>query len=455
MPKTATIYTCTKCDAQHPKWLGQCATCGGWGTLMMAAATTKSSIALPSVRPDDIPILATIDPRGTDRRPTGIEEFDLAVGGGLVPGAVLLLSGEPGIGKSTLLLAIAAAVASQHTGGNRATVLYLTGEETPEQIRARADRLHLDVDGIHLLATSDAGRATAAIRALQPTLAIVDSVQTLALPDLPTDAGGVAQVRTVASLLGATAKELRTAVVLVGHVTKDGSVAGPKTLEHLVDQVAVLEGDPTSDLRILRTTKNRYGPTDVAGVFTMDAHGLVSCNDPAGAFLKAGSTPTVGTTVTAVAYGTRIILAEIQALVSRSSAGPPQRRAIGCDVNRLHVLLAVLAQHGELSLATSDVHVAVSGGIRVDDPAADLAILAALCSAASRTPPSFDAALGEVGLNGNVRAPRAIERRIQELTRLGRRRIVVPEWRGAASEKQMTVAHIRDLVAIFPSRSLR
>ena len=444
MPKTATIiFSCTKCDAQHPKWLGQCATCGGWGTLVQATSA-QTATAVPRVHGDDIPFLGTITATETAKIPTGISEFDVALGGGIVPGSVLLLAGEPGIGKSTLILQIAAALAA------RGEVLYATGEETAAQLRSRAERLGMPTDRIRALATSDGSMVAGAMRTLHPTLTIVDSIQTFTIPDIPVDAGGVAQVRTLTNLLVTTAKATGVPVIIIGHVTKDGDIAGPKTLEHLVDQVALLEGDATSDLRILRTTKNRFGPTDVVGVFAMHERGMMPVADPAAAFLGPRSDHPPGNAVTVTIQGNRTLLVEIQALVTRSSFGQPQRRAIGVDVNRLHVLLAVLAKHGRLALGTSDVHIATVGGFRFADPTADLAIVHALATAALDVALPFDACIGEVSLDGAIRPMRTAERRIQEAVRLGRTRVAappgIPNVRGATIT---TIPSVRALAAMI------
>lgn len=455
MPKTVTaIYTCSKCDAQHLKWLGQCATCGGWGTIALAAAPSPQAHALPTVDAVSIPTLDAIDATAvTARVPTGISEFDFAVGGGLVPGSVLLLAGEPGIGKSTLVLQVAAAVA------HRGTVLYATGEETAAQLKVRAERTGTAVGPMRLLATTDGARVAAAIRALRPMLAIVDSVQTIGLPDLPTEPGGVTATRALVALLVETARAIGVPIAAVGHVTKDGAVAGPKTLEHLVDQVALLEGEPTSGLRVLRTTKNRYGPTDVVGVFTMTERGLTSNADPAAAFLSPTRERPPGTAITATVHGGRVLLAEVQALVTRSAVGIPQRRAVGVDLNRVHVLLAVIARHGGVPLATSDVHLATVGGLRITDPGADLAVALAIASAATGHPLPFDLAVGEIGLDGSIRSVSAIDRRLREAVRLGRTRIAAPsdapEVPGATITRAATIAQLTGNVRRSPDQRLQ
>ncbi|MDO8425198.1 MAG: AAA family ATPase [bacterium] len=460
MPKSTTIYACTKCDAQTPKWLGQCAECGAWGTMTAAGPSHARTAAMAGIAVPEIPTLASVTGAHAQHHPTGIGEFDLAIGGGFIPGALLLLAGEPGIGKSTLILQVAGAVAaaahghstSSRGGAGGGDVLYITGEETAAQLKHRADRLGIATEHIRILATPDAAVAAAAIAKLRPALAIVDSVQTLSLPDVPTGAGGVTQVRAVTSAILAAAKGADIPTVIIGHVTKDGTVAGPKTLEHLVDQVAVFEGEAHSDLRILRTTKNRYGATDVAGVFTMTERGLAPCADPASAFLTGtGASP--GSAVAAIGLGTRTLMVEIQALVTRTSFGQPQRRTVGFDCNRLHVLLAILAQHGGVSLASSDVHAATASGMRIDDPLADLAMAGALLSASAGVTLPFDALIGELGLDGTVRTGRGAERRIQDAARIGRTRIAIPPG-AKASRGTITVNHIRDLVQAL-TRNLR
>lgn len=422
MPKVATpIFTCTKCDAQHPKWFGQCPTCDAWGTVAQGAAAPHSRTAsLPHIATETIPTLHAASDVALPRTPTGISEFDIALGGGIVGGGVLLLAGEPGIGKSTLILTVASAMAAH------GTVLYVSGEETAAQVRNRADRLGVPSERIRFLATNDGSAAAAAVQSLRPVVAIVDSIQTLSLPDVPADAGGVTHVRALTSTLTAAAKSSGIPVILIGHVTKDGSVAGPKTLEHLVDQVAILEGEPGLPLRMLRTTKNRYGATDVVGIFTMTERGLEPMPDPGAAFRTDRKAEVPGSAVAITVQGNRTLLIEIQTLATRSSMGPPQRRTLGIDVNRLHVLLAVLAERGGVSLASSDVHAVTTGGFKVTDPGADLALLAALASAATGRAVPFDACVGTVGLDGSIRAVPALDRRIREAARLGCRTIAAP-----------------------------
>lgn len=469
--------------------MGQCVTCGSWGTLAASQGPRRVAGAAMRIRTEDIPMLDALPVDLVRHIATGLSEFDSAIGGGIIPGSLLLLAGEPGVGKSTLALQVAAAVAVSSSGVGGAarigdvkryrrtttnpkddtssdtandtrtagSVLYISGEETAEQVRGRAERLGALTPNIRIFATTDGNAAAAAIAQLKPRLAIVDSIQTLTLPDLPSDAGGTTQVRSLASLFLQTAKTTNVPILVTGHVTKDGSIAGPKTLEHLVDQVAVLEGDPGSDLRCLRTTKNRFGSTDVVGVFTMSERGFTACADPSAAFLAHRSVPTAGSAIAATTFGSRTLLVEVQALVTRSAFGQPQRRAVGVDLNRLHVLIAVLIRHGRLTLASMDVHVATVGGFRIEDPTSDLAIAAALASGTVDRPLPFDVGIGEIGLDGRIRSTRNVERRIQEAVRLGYPRIAcAPIGTPIPGAAIHPIATIHDLVgAITKETSLR
>jgi DNA repair protein RadA/Sms len=437
MPKTATtIYACTNCDAQFPKWMGQCGECGNWGTIAATQAPRRAKPAA-NIAIHAIPRITDVQNARASHIPTSMTEFDSTVGGGIVEGALLLIGGEPGIGKSTLVLQIAAAACK------RGSVLYVTGEETASQLRGRAERLHALRKELRVLPSDDANRAIAAIEKMKPSLAVIDSVQTLTLANVPGGAGGVSQVRAIASSLLECAKRTNVPIIAIGHVTKDGSVAGPKTLEHLVDQVALLEGDPGEDLRILRMTKNRFGATDAVGVFRMDATGFTSYPNPEAAFLSDVANNIPGRAVAVTTLGNRVMLVEIQALVTKSAFGQPQRRSLGIDSNRLHLLLAVLAQHGGMGLAGSDIHVATIGGVRLDDPGADLAIAAALASAAAGRPLPFDAYIGEIGLDGSIRGARSLQKRISEAQRLGRK--------NPASKK--TLSTIRELTTLLSPKA--
>ena len=361
------------------------------------------------------------------RLPSGIGEVDRVLGGGFVPGSIILIGGDPGIGKSTLLLQLAARIAA---GGRSA--LYLTAEESAAQVRGRAERIGGVVDGLDLATTTDLESAVAAIESVSPALAVVDSVQTLTSPELSGPAGSVGQVREVAARLAEVAKAGQTCIALVGHVTKEGTVAGPRTLEHLVDAVIYLEGERLGSTRLLRAAKNRFGSTDEVGVLEMRGDGLAEVDDASRFFLESDETPTAGSAVTIALEGTRPLAVEIQALSAAASYGSPRRATTGIDVNRVLMLIAVLARHAGLNLSGHDVYVNVAGGLRIDEPAADLAIATALASSLRERPVRRGTVLaGEVALSGRLRAAVRAERRLLEATRLGFDRLVTGQSRGA------------------------
>jgi DNA repair protein RadA/Sms len=364
--------------------------------------------------------IAAVTSAEASRIGSGISEVDRVLGGGLVPGSIVLFCGDPGSGKSTLLLQLAARVAS--AGGE---VLYVTGEESAAQVRGRAERVGAVVERLGLLATTELEAALGAIEAAEPTLAIIDSVQTRASGELSGPAGSVGQVRGVASRLAETAKAGRSAVARVGHVTKDGTVAGPRTLEHLVDAVIYLEGERLGQTRLLRAAKNRFGSTDEVGVLEMRGEGLVEVADASRFFLESEEAPVAGSAVTIALEGTRPLAVEIQALVAPAGYGSPRRATAGIDVNRVLMLIAVLARHGGLNLTGHDVYVNVAGGLRIEEPAADLAVAVALASSMrERAVRSGTVLAGELSLSGRVRrAPRA-ERRLAEAARLGFTRLL-------------------------------
>jgi DNA repair protein RadA/Sms len=358
---------------------------------------------------------------------SGIGELDRVLGGGVVPGTVVLIGGEPGIGKSTLLLQLAAGVVGE--GGR--TVLYATGEESAAQLRLRADRLGLltgaAATAIGVIAEAEVGSIVEAARAGRPAILVVDSVQTMRTDDLDGPAGSVGQVREAAGRLAEIAKTEDIAVVLVGHVTKDGSLAGPKTLEHLVDAVLTLDGDRFGPVRALRATKNRFGSTDEVGVFEMGQAGLAEVSDPSTTFLIRHAGPVAGSVVAATMEGSRPLVVEIQALVSPAGTGPPRRTTNGIDPNRLALLLAVLGRHAGIGLGSHDVYANVAGGLSITDRGIDLALSIAIASSVRNVPiPTATVAVGEVGLLGELRAVGGVGRRLREAARLGYRRAIVP-----------------------------
>lgn len=414
-------WVCTECGWNATKWVGRCPQCQGWGTLQEAtpslASTTRSIPPPRSAQP-----ITEVDLTALTRTPTGVGEFDRVLGGGLVPGAVVLLAGEPGVGKSTLLLDIAARVTADSN-----PVLYLTGEESASQVRLRADRIGAVNPGVLLAAENDLARALGHVEASNPSLVIVDSVQTLASDAVDGAAGGVAQVRAVATALISLAKSRNTPVILVGHVTKDGSVAGPRVLEHLVDVVCHFEGDQHSRLRLVRAVKNRFGSTDEVGCFDLVDTGIVGLPDPSGLFLSHRRVPEPGTCVTVTLDGARPMPLELQALVASSSAPHPKRATSGVDSARVSMILAVLEARMLLATAGRDVYVATVGGARAHEPATDLALALALASA--HTGRALDPgliAVGEVGLNGQLRPTTGLPRRLAEAARLGFHTALVP-----------------------------
>jgi DNA repair protein RadA/Sms len=421
-------YRCTECGWQAAKWSGRCGECQAWGTVeeMTGPRPARAGIRTVSHRasaPASTPAvpIGQVDATEASARPTGLDELDRVLGGGLVPGAVLLLAGEPGVGKSTLLLEAGALVAES------GPVLYVTGEESAAQVRLRADRIGAVGERLFLAAETDLGVVLGHIDELSPRLVIIDSVQTIAAADVDGAPGGVTQVREVAGVLTAIAKERALATILVGHVTKDGSVAGPRALEHLVDVVLHFDGDRHSQLRMVRAVKNRYGPTDEVGCFDLGEYGLIGLPDPSGLFLSQHREPVPGTCVTVTLEGRRPLLAEVQALVGHSALEVPRRATSGLDGSRVGMVLAVLQRRAGLKLGHQDVYAATVGGVRLTEPSVDLAVAVSLASsAANLSVPRGVVAIGEVGLAGEVRRVAGLPRRLAEAERMGFRRAIVP-----------------------------
>ena len=414
-------HRCTECGLDVAKWVGRCPECQAWGSIEAAGPPPVRRVAagVPSApaRP-----IAEVDLQAVRARPTGVDELDRVLGGGLVPGAVVLLAGEPGVGKSTLLLEVAHRCAQS---GRRA--LYVTGEESAGQVRLRAERTGALHEELYLAAESDLSALLGHLDAVHPAMLVVDSVQTMSTSAAEGSAGGVSQVRAVATVLIAAAKERGLPVVLVGHVTKDGSVAGPRVLEHLVDVVLHFEGDRHSTLRMVRGVKNRFGPADEVGCFELRDDGIAGLPDPSGLFLSRRDTGVPGTAVTVVVEGKRPLLAEVQALVAASNLATPRRAVSGLDSARVAMVLAVTERRGGVTLGGSDVYTATVGGMRVIEPAADLAVALAVASAVSdATLPDRTVVIGEIGLAGEVRRVNGIGRRLAEAARLGFTRALVP-----------------------------
>ncbi|GGC08872.1 DNA repair protein RadA [Cellulomonas carbonis] len=416
-------FTCTQCGWTSVKWVGRCGECQEWGSVVEDAASTAGprTVATAPPRGPARPV-TEIDVEAARARPTGVGELDRVLGGGLVPGAVVLMAGEPGVGKSTLLLDVAGRVATAH-----GTVLYVTGEESAGQVRLRAERIGALAPRLLLAAETDLGAVLGHIEQTEPSLLVVDSVQTIASALVDGAPGGVSQVREVAAALIAAAKARDLPTLLVGHVTKDGAVAGPRTLEHLVDVVCQFEGDRHSRLRLVRATKNRYGPTDEVGCFDLTETGIVELPDPSGLFLSHAVRHVPGTCVTVTLEGRRPLATEVQALVVPSLLSNPRRTTSGVDSSRLAMVLAVLQRRAGVNLGDRDVYVSTVGGARVVEPGADLAVALATASGGENVP-LLDGlvALGEVGLAGEIRPVVGIDRRLAEARRLGFTRAVVP-----------------------------
>lgn len=419
-------FVCQSCGYISPKWLGRCTECGAWNSFVEervqprrgGGATSRSRLEGGRPKP-----LNEVQTSTFDRVSTGNREFDRVLGGGFVPGSVVLLGGQPGIGKSTILLQVAAALAAK-----RKKVLYVSGEESEEQIRLRADRLGIQGDHILLLSEQSLDGVLAALEAEKPDLLIVDSIQTIYHSEFESAPGSVTQVRECTSVLTTIAKQRNLPVILVGHVTKEGFLAGPKVLEHIVDASLFFEGDSQHPYRILRATKNRFGSTDEMGVFEMTGAGLREVPNPSEFFLSERTHDVPGSVVTCLVQGTRPVLLEIQALTTVSRYGMPQRTCTGFDPRRLAMLLAVLERRAGLNAGSHDVFVNVAGGIRAEEPAADLAVVAAVASSLKNRPAGADlVAFGEVGLAGEIRRVQHAERRLAEATRLGFCRMIVPK----------------------------
>jgi DNA repair protein RadA/Sms len=423
MAKPSTHYVCQACGAAAAKWSGRCESCGGWNTLVEEAAGSDVPKGLGAKRGRAV-AFARLDGAEADppRLVTKIEEFDRVCGGGLVPGSALLVGGDPGIGKSTLLLQVAAAAAKAGV-----PVAYISGEESIEQVRLRARRLGLGQAKVALAAETSVRDILAGLDAEKPRLVVIDSIQTMYLDNLDSAPGTVAQVRGSAQELIRQAKRRGATVVLVGHVTKDGQIAGPRVVEHMVDAVLYFEGERGHQFRILRAVKNRFGPSDEIGVFEMTDGGLAEVANPSALFLGERTIQVSGSAVFAGVEGTRPLLVEIQALVAPSSLGTPRRAVIGWDSGRLSMLLAVLDARCGLGLGGNDVYLNVAGGLRIAEPAADLAVAAALLSSAHDQPvPEGLVVFGEIGLSGEVRPVSQVDARLKEAAKLGFTRALIP-----------------------------
>ena len=433
MAKVKTTYSCTECGASSPKWQGKCPGCNAWNTLVEAIAESAADKRFVAIAETSrLQMISEIETSEEDRLPTGIGEFDRALGGGLVSGGVVLLGGDPGIGKSTLLLQALAGLSTK----NR--VLYMSGEESGKQVAMRARRLALNTQKLKLLTEINLGQILTALREEKPQAAVIDSIQTLWFDELSSAPGSVAQVRECAAQLTRLAKQTGISIILVGHVTKEGALAGPRVLEHIVDTVLYFEGDAHSSFRVIRAVKNRYGAANEIGVFAMTDKGLKGVNNPSAIFLSPHGQEVPGSCVLVTQEGTRPLLVEIQALVDQSY-GHPRRLTVGIDAQRLSMLLAVLHRHAGILCFDQDVFVNAVGGLKISEPAADLAVLFSIISSLkNKALMSKLIVFGEVGLAGEIRpAPRGQER-LKEAAKLGFTHALIPE----ANKPKQPIANI-------------
>lgn len=415
MANARSQYRCSECQHVTAKWVGRCGECGTWGTVdEVAVLRTVGGRRSVSGASRAVPI-SSIEPNASQHRATGIDELDRVLGGGVVPGSVTLLAGDPGVGKSTLLLKVAHLWAQS---GRRA--LYISGEESAGQIRLRADRIDCGGDELYLAAESDVHTVLEHIATVRPALVIVDSVQTMSTTESDGVAGGVTQVRAVTAALTAAAKANGVALILVGHVTKDGAIAGPRSLEHLVDVVLHFEGDRNGSLRMVRGIKNRFGGADEVGCFLLHDNGIEGVADPSNLFLDQRPAPVAGTAITVALDGKRPLIGEVQALLATPNAGSPRRAVSGIDHSRAAMITAVLEKHANLPLAANDIYLSTVGGMRLTDPSSDLAVAIALASALADLPlPTTAVFVGEVGLAGDLRRVSGMDRRLAEAARQG------------------------------------
>ncbi len=424
--KKTSAFVCHDCGADFNKWQGQCAECGAWNTLQEVRMPGAGAIAgvrkgFAGVAGGDVRILSEIDLDELPRIPTGVGEFDLVLGGGLVPGSCILIGGEPGAGKSTLLLQTLCHLARHHSA------LYVTGEESPQQIAMRAQRLGLPTDRLNIMAETSVETVCATAAIAQPKILVIDSIQVMHCEDIASAPGSVSQVRESAALLVRYAKQTGTVLLLVGHVTKEGSLAGPKVLEHMIDCSLMLEGSHDSRFRTLRSNKNRFGAVNELGVFAMTEQGLREVANPSAIFLQRGQEVASGSVVMVVWEGTRPLLVELQALVDDSHLGNPRRVTVGMEHNRLAMLLAVLHRHGGIMVGDQDVFVNVVGGVKVIETSADLAVVLAVVSSFRDRPlPDDLVVFGEVGLSGEIRPVPSGQERIREAAKHGFKRAIVP-----------------------------
>ena len=441
MNKSRVVFVCQQCGKESPKWFGRCSGCQEWNSFVEKVVTTTSQPISIASQPQELSQVVALT---EERLPLQLAEFNRVLGGGLVPGSLVLIGGEPGIGKSTLLLQVSAMLAQA-----KGCVVYVSGEETLYQIKLRAGRLGVEGEGLYLLSETNLDVILSQIEKLHPCLVVVDSIQAVCLPELETAQGSITQVRECTLRLMHWAKPSQVPVFITGHVTKDGAIAGPRVLEHIVDCVLYLEGEPFSAYRLLRSVKNRFGSTNEVGIFEMQEQGLVEVKNPSQVFLSQRLGETIGSAVVPTLEGSRPLLVEIQALTNATSFGLPRRTANGVDFNRLLIIAAVLSRRLGLRLGNQDIIVNATGGIKIEEPAADLAIALAISSSFrdEGVDPEM-VAVGEVGLSGELRAVSQLDRRVDEAARLGFKRCLVP---GVSAK----VSHVPKDIKIMPVSTLR
>ena len=440
-PKSKTVFVCDSCGNDTSKWEGRCPSCGEWNTLAEMKISTKrpatggwaGATSVSAMR------LSDVSTEATPRMEFSSTEVNRVLGGGIVPGSVVLVAGDPGIGKSTLLLKLASET------GEGTTALYSTGEESVAQVKMRADRMGIQTDGLYVLAATNVEQVLEQARSLKPSLVIVDSIQTMFDENVASEPGSVGQIRECTRRLLEQAKATNVPVVLSGHVTKGGDIAGPRIMEHMVDVVLYMEGDPVSAWRLLRSVKNRFGSTNEVGVFEMTSAGLEEVKDPSAAFIADRASESIGSVVIATLEGSRPLLAEVQALTSASMLPTPRRVASGMDLNRMLLVCAVLGRRAGVNVGGQDIVVNVTGGLHITEPAADIGVALAIASTARDVPLSAGlAAVGEVGLSGEVRSVPQLDRRIAEADRLGLNKIIVParQWNNNSTSKSIEVVPV-------------
>lgn len=444
MSNIKTIFTCSNCDAQFPKWSGRCLECGSWGTLTEEIQNKKEEAkkdTLSKIGSADLIDLKKVDTMNLKRMTTNITEIDRVLGGGLVPGSLTLLSGEPGIGKSTLVAQIANALSKD------SLVIYASGEESAAQVKGRLERLNCSLDNLRFIGETNIEKIISSVLKAKPDLVIIDSIQTVYSSLIPSEAGSINQIRAGAVKFLEVAKEHDISVILIGHITKDGQVAGPKALEHIVDTVLYLEAETNNNYCLLRASKNRFGSTNELGILEMTGLGFKEVLNPSLVFIDAAHVELAGSVIGCVVEGTRPFLVDIQSLVSKTVFGYPQRKTSGFDLNRLQVLSAVLSKRTKINLTSQDIILNIVGGLRLNDPALDLAVCAAIIS--SNLNKNFDRhtiVLGEVGLGGEIRAVSKIEQRLAEAEKLGFTQAIIPNVEVKA--KKIKIVKLKNLAEL-------